>query len=195
LDDDKAITDSDNGIGEQEGPQVEERASKNKRGVGFERADVTIGLCTYNLSQESWRERKDLLQNDRVNLFDRIFLGKLEDRFGIRDPFKRSRNRTSYDLPAFAFGLWEAKKAAANDNHHTASFQSARKLKTLLRSQRSLYEKASVSAYPLVWHFTSVGSTWTVYGCYFRPVSHQEKSNCVSYVSPADRDRFVITFC
>ena len=152
--------------------------SKSKQGV--EIPDLTIGLHTYTLNSLTWQERQDLLENDRVRLFDRTLLRNVLRNSKIEVPYRCHAKRATDNFPAFTFGLWEAKKAAAADSHQTALVQSGPKVKTLLRWQRNLYDRAGVIASPLVWWFGSVGSNWKIYGCYAE--RHSFTTESCSYV-------------
>ena len=76
-------------------------------------------------------------------------------------------------VPLFAFALWEAKKSGG-DSHWSAFTQLDEKVRLLLQWQDAMIKAAKIKAaeinshefFPVVWAFTSVGSLWTVYGCY-----------------------------
>lgn len=130
--------------------------------------DATIGLCSYNLKNEAWRKQKpDLRTNPRIELFSLKFLkeifGKGE---GLEGPYRSQV--LDEGVPVFAFALWEAKKSDG-DSHWKAFTQLDKKVRSLLRWQDNLIIEAqsyNKGFSPVVWAFTSVGSTWTVYGCY-----------------------------
>lgn len=148
-----------------------EQLKFDKQGV----PDVTFGLGTYNLKRPPWcsEERVHLVQNDRVRLFDKDAIEKTLATFGLAGP--NTKNKTHFvsnAYPVFSFGLWEAKKATG-DTHDKAFLQTATKVKTLLRFQRLVFNKAKLGEEPqcedicpLVWYFSSVGSDWQLWGCY-----------------------------
>ena len=71
-------------------------------------------------------------------------------------------------VPLFAFALWEAKKSDG-DSHWKAFTQLDRRVRLLLQWQGAIIKAAGNNSnefFPVVWAFTSVGSLWTVYGCY-----------------------------
>ncbi|MCJ1384536.1 hypothetical protein MMC17_007653 [Xylographa soralifera] len=133
-----------------------------------ETPDATLGLCTYDLSIEPWISRNDLMDNDMVRLFDKKSLRGLLEHFDLKTPYKNKdiNSVVTMSYPMFSFGLWEAKKTFG-DNNDIAFTQTVRKLATLLRWQRMIFNKAKCKySVPLVWSFTSVGSKWEIYGCY-----------------------------
>ena len=71
-------------------------------------------------------------------------------------------------VPLFAFALWEAKKSDGH-SHWSAFSQSEKKVRSLLKWQDDIINEAESDSNefsPVVWVFTSVGSSWTVYACY-----------------------------
>lgn len=149
--------------------------------IGQSIPDATIGLSTYDLRLEPWRhpEWNDLIQNDRVRLFDTEHVVRNRALFGLERPNRSKKtphlNWTPY--PVFNFALWEAKKTTG-DTHGKALLQTAASIKTLLQRQRHVFDEAKLSdepqckdVCPLVWFFSSVGSDWQLWGCY------EEKSN------------------
>ena len=72
-------------------------------------------------------------------------------------------------VPLFAFALWEAKKSDGVDTHYNAFTQLDNKVRRLLQWQDAVINEAESDSNefsPVVWASTSVGSSWTVYGCY-----------------------------
>ena len=70
--------------------------------------------------------------------------------------------------PLLAFALWEAKKSNG-DSHWSALTQLDKEVRHLPTWQSGVISEASSSSnefFPVVWAFTNVGSSWTVYGCY-----------------------------
>jgi len=130
--------------------------------------DATIGLCAYDLKNEPWRkQRPDLRTNPRIELFSLKFLStifeKCED---LKGPYPSQV--LDGGVPVFAFALWEAKKSAGH-SHWKAFTQLDKKVRSLLQWQDNIINEAenyNKEFSPVVWAFTSVGSSWTVYGCY-----------------------------
>ena len=95
-------------------------------------------------------------------------------------------------VPLFAFALWEAKKSDG-DSHWSAFTQLDKKVRSLLQWQDAVINEAvsdSNEFTPVVWAFTSVGSSWTVYGCYQSFNEPEDKEFAVSLeVRGADSDR------
>ena len=147
--------------------------------------DATIGLYTYNLTREPWVKREDLIDNDRVKLFDKQALTDCLNHFELNGPYrKHSSNYVTAAHPMFGFGLWEAKKGKA-ENHSKTFLQTARKLATLLRWQRNIFDKAELEdACPLVWFFSSVGQSWEIYACYEEKNPHSQEYLYVSVDIP-----------
>ncbi len=147
--------------------------------------DVTIGLLTYDLRRDPWRQMGDLVENDRVKLFDKQPLAKLLKLFELEEPYTRASSRfITASYPMFSFGLWEAKKSTG-DNNVKAYLQTARKLATLLRWQRRIFDAARCEDFcPLVWFFSSVGSSWEVSGCFERKNPSDEGYTYVSFAFP-----------
>lgn len=137
---------------------------------GVQIPDMTIGLLTYDINKKPWHQREDLLGNDRIKLFDRGVLDAILKHFELEAPYREIKNKPRFiagSHPMFAFALWEAKKPTSSDNHITTLQQTARKLATLIRWQVKIYGKAKFGeCNPLVWFFSSVGSTFEVFGCY-----------------------------
>ena len=148
---------------------------------GIQIPDATLGLCTYDRVNEPWILREDLMDNDRVKLFEKEALIDILEHFELQGPY--SSNSTKFGtapFPMFGFGLWEAKKVLG-DNHAQAFVQTARKLATLLRWQRAVFQKAKCEdCRPLVWFFSSVGSSWEICGCYDTKDSRSEGYRYVS---------------
>lgn len=145
--------------------------------------DATLGLQTYNLNREPWTEREDLTKNDRIKLFDINILAEILRHFKLEGPYKRkSPKAVSTSCPMFGFGLWEAKKSTG-ESHIDIFHQTARKLATLLRWQRKIFNTAECEdTCPLVWFFSSAGSSWEISGCYEIKNPHEEGYSYVSFV-------------
>ena len=150
---------------------MKEQLRYDKEGV----PDVTFGLGTYNLNLPPWRseEMVDLVQNDRVRLFDKDTIRENLATFELAGPnTKKKTHYVSSAYPLFSFALWEAKKATG-ETHDTAFLQTAANVKTLLRFQRRAFDEAKLGeepqcedVCPLVWYFSSVGSDWQLWGCF-----------------------------
>jgi hypothetical protein len=141
---------------------------------GIQKPDLAIGLCSYNVDTHPWNKGpgKKLADDDRVKLFDRVFLYHLLQRhFGIPLLSHRRKNQSKDQFPLFVFALWESKSAIGSDTNETAASQTAPNLKTLLCWQQEFYKKSGVDAAdacPLVWYFNHVGSRWEFYGGYIQ---------------------------
>ncbi|MCJ1390382.1 hypothetical protein MMC18_003241 [Xylographa bjoerkii] len=125
-----------------------------------ETPDATLGLCTYDLLLEPWKGRGDLIKEDSVRLFDKKFLREVLEHFQLKTPYRRNESSdvVTMSYPMFSFGLWEAKRSLG-DSSGKAFSQTARKLATLLRWQRRIFNEAKCEdLLPVVWSFTSVGS-------------------------------------
>lgn len=84
----------------------------------------------------------------------------------------------------FGFGLWEA-KSSTSQNHSQTFLQTARKLATLVRWQRRIFDKAECKdACPLVWFFSSVGSSWEISACYETKDNHSQEYFYVGFDTP-----------
>ena len=84
----------------------------------------------------------------------------------------------------FGFGLWEAKKSTS-ENHSQILHQTARKWATLLDWQRRIFDKAKCEdACPLVWLFSSVGSSWEICASYEVENIHSQDYRYVSFDIP-----------
>lgn len=146
--------------------------------------DTTFGLASYNLGVEPWNDKKwsKLKENDMVRLFDREKLGGLMEYFDLKGPNpgkpKGPRNGKKKEFylhpwrPVFSFGLWEAKKQTGQ-THADAFDQTVPTICALLQWQRNLFNEAelrdeaeSEDVCPLVWFFSSVGSSWVLWGCF-----------------------------
>ena len=96
-------------------------------------------------------------------------------------------------VPLFAFALWEAKKSDGVDTHYKAFTQLDNKVRRLLQWQDAVINEAESDSNefsPVVWAFTSVGSSWTVYGCYQSFNKPEDKNFAVSLeVRGANSDR------
>lgn len=138
---------------------------KSQRGNGI--PDATIGLCAYNLMNEPWQEqRPDLLGDLRIQMFTRRNLQSIFEEESLKGPYPDEVEGDG--IPLFGFAIWEAKKSGG-DSHWTALTQLNWKIRCLLEWQANIISAAkspSIEFVPLVWAFTSVGPTWTVYGCY-----------------------------
>lgn len=147
----------------------------------YQTPDATLGLCTYILSQAPWAQREDLINNDRVKLFDNVVLTETLDHFELQGPY-RNVSSNPY-APMFGFGLWEVKKSDAGN--HTKTFrQTARKVATLLRWQRKIFDTARCEdCRPFVWFFSSVGPDWQIWGCYETKKPRNEGYQYVGVVS------------
>lgn len=142
-----------------------------------------FGLGTYNLKNEPWRnpERKDLVKNDRVQLFDKDAITQNLDHFELTGPNKKKNTGFLTSAhPMFSFGLWEAKKAMG-ETHNKAFLQTAEKVRSLLQFQRLAFKKARLSeepqckdVCPLVWFFSSVGADWRLWGCFEETIPGSE---------------------
>ena len=130
--------------------------------------DATIGLCAYNFRNEPWqKQRPDLRSNPRIQPFSREFLRTIfSNNEDLKGPYKSQV--LNEGVPLFAFAVWEAKKSDG-DSHWKAFIQIDCKVRCLLQWQDAVINEAvsnSNEFFPVVWAFTSVGSTWTIYGCY-----------------------------
>lgn len=145
--------------------------------------DATIGLCAYNFRNEPWqKQRPDLRTNPWIQPFSR---GSLKTIFSNYEDLKGPYPLKVLDdgVPLFAFALWEAKKSDGVDSHWTAFTQLDKKVRRLLQWQDAVINEAisnSKEFFPVVWAFTSVGSTWTVYGCYQSFNTAEDKHFAVS---------------
>ena len=102
-----------------------------------------------------------------VKLFEKKTLENTMNHFSqLKEPYKISGTQVGiYSYPMFAFGLWEAKQAKGY-SHEDTLIQSSKKLKSLLKWQRNVFDKSGVrETSPTVWYFSSLGSDWRVYGC------------------------------
>ena len=121
------------------------------------------------------------MDNDRVKLFDKLSLTETLECFELQGPYrKRTSKFVRTSCPMFGFGLWEAKKTTGG-SHTDAFLQTARKLASLLRWQRKIFDTARCEDWcPLVWFFSSIGSSWEVSACYETKNSQREKYRYVS---------------
>ena len=139
---------------------------ENEQRYGY--PDATIGLCAYNLRNRPWqKQRLDLRTDPRIEPFSHKFLGTIFQRFeDLQGPYP---SEVLHDgVPLFAFALWEAKKSDG-DSHWSAFAQLDQKVRRLLQWQDGIINEAEINDkdfFPIVWAFTSVGSSWTIYGCY-----------------------------
>ena len=145
--------------------------------------DLTIGLLSYDLN--NWSDSTDirLLQDDRVRLFDRKLLRKLELEGELEVPFIRpgsSSKRVADLFLTFPFGFWEAKREGGGYDHQSAQKQNSLKIKMILGWQEQIGKRADVPWVPLVWYFVSVGSKFEVHGCHFERSLFGRK--CVSLI-------------
>lgn len=157
--------------------------SKNERRI----PDATFGLCTYDLGQRQWTQ--EWLDHDMIKLFGKVALKETLNHFkDLREPYAPSGNQVeTYAYPMFAFGLWEAKRAAAKQNHLDTFFQSSRQLKTLLAWQGRIFAESDFwECSPIVWFFSSVGAEWGVYGCTEEQHRNGEGSKYVRRVLSSD---------
>ena len=124
------------------------------------------------------------MDNDRIKLFDKRALSEILEHFELQGPYWNDHFKfVTASYPMFGFGLWEAKKVVAG-NDAKVFLQTARKLATLLRWQRAIFDKAKCEdCCPLVWFFSSVGSTWHIYGCYEIKDRRSAESSYVSLSS------------
>ena len=146
-----------------------------------------FGLGTYSLNNEPWRnpERKDLVKNDRVHLFNKDAIIENLDHFKLAGPNKKNKNH----YPVFSFGLWEAKKGTG-DTHDGAFKQIALQVRTLLQFQRLAFQQARLfeetqckDVCPLVWFFSSVGAEWQLRACFEESIPGSEGYQYVCLVS------------
>ncbi len=159
--------------------EEEGQSSRNPRsGI----PDATIGLCAYNLRNEPWqKQRRDLRTDPRIEPFSQGFLKEIfENHKDLKGPYPTQVLNDG--VPLFAFALWEAKKSDG-DSHWSAFTQLDKKVSRLLQWQDAIINEAendSNEFFPVVWAFTSVGSLWTVYGCYQSLFKEDEKHFAVS---------------
>ena len=144
--------------------------------------DATIGLCAYDFRNEPWqKQRPDLRTDPRIEPFSRGFLKTIfEDYEDLKGPYWSQVLNDG--VPLFAFAVWEAKKSDG-DSHWKAFTQLDKKVRRLLQWQDAIIneaEKVNNEFFPVVWAFTSVGSLWTVYGCYQSLSKVYEKHFAVS---------------
>ena len=130
--------------------------------------DATIGLCAYNLRNEPWqKQRPDLRADPRIEPFSQRCLKTIFNNYeDLKGPYPKKVLNDG--VPLFAFALWEAKKSDG-DSHWSAFTQLDKRVRLLLQWQDAIIKAAennSSEFFPVVWAFTSVGSLWTVYGCY-----------------------------
>ena len=141
---------------------------QEEEGEGYGTPDATIGLCAYNFRREPWqKQRPDLRTNPRIQPFSQEFLKTIfSNNEDLKGPYKSQV--LNEGVPLFAFALWEAKKSDSQ-THWKAFTQIDRKVRRLLQWQDAVINQAESNSkefFPVVWAFTSVGSSWTVYGCY-----------------------------
>lgn len=55
--------------------------------------DATIGLYTYDLNKKPWVDRKDLIDNDRVKLFDKKALSDCLKSFELEGPYWQNSSK------------------------------------------------------------------------------------------------------
>ena len=155
---------------------------QEENGQSYGTPDVTIGLCTYNLKNNPWqKQRPDLRTDPRIEPFSLKFLETIFRKFeDLKGPYPSQV--LDDDVPVFAFALWEAKKSDG-DSHWSAFTQLDKKVRRLLQWQDGIITDSGTydkEIFPVVWAFTSVGSSWTVYSCYQSLYREDEKSFAVS---------------
>ena len=142
---------------------------QEEKGEGWGTPDATIGLCAYNFRREPWqKQRPDLRTDPRIQPFSleslKTIFSNNED---LQGPYKSQVLKEG--VPLFAFALWEAKRSDGVDTSWKAFTQLDCKVRRLLQWQDVVINQAESDSnefFPVVWAFTSVGSLWTVYGCY-----------------------------
>ena len=144
--------------------------------------DATIGLCAYNLRNEPWQKQKPHLRADpRIGPFSQRSLETIFNNYEyLKGPY--SDRVLNDSVPLFAFALWEAKRSDG-DSQWSAFTQLDNRVRLLLRWQDAMIKAAEIDSnefIPVVWAFTSVGSIWTVYGCYQSIFLEDDKSFAVS---------------
>ena len=168
-------------------PKKASNASADGNGQGQNGAgipDATVGFCAFDLWNEPWTSKPELVENDRVKLFDKRLIDDILNDCQLLGPYA---SKPSEGTPIFAFALWEAKSRAGSD--HQALAQSYQKLIALLEWQRTVCARAKFDKpgySPVVWFFSSVGSTWTVHGCFVK----KDRDDVYSFVGlPLSIDR------
>lgn len=155
---------------------------QEENGQSYGIPDATIGLCAYNLRNKPWqKQRLELRTDPRIEPFSLKFLGTIFREFeDLKGPY--ASKVLNDGVPLFAFALWEVKKSDGN-SHWSAFTQLDIKVRRLLQWQDGIINEAETynkEFFPVVWAFTSVGSSWTVYGCYQSTYKEDEKSFGVS---------------